>query len=261
MRRKGLWERHSVGRQVLVVLVVLIATGHRLTDQYHFLTEERWLHVRLGLFLTALIGAVVVLINTLGDLVVQRSSVKGEGRRTDIRKAVTSALITISEESQVPIKDLGANVFLVSRSKVRKKRLERIERVRLSETPLPSNVAWFEGKGLIGRCWNNERVEHVSWSKIARRWSGKDISEERWGSIPDADKQGFTKAEFVSMVGKYAEILAVPLQDANDKFMGCLAIDRIWRSGQPDLSVLNSSQVEGVATEAAAILRSVLAGV
>src|ERR671913_2492266 len=60
-----------------------------------------------------------------------------------------------------------------------------------------SDVVWGKGKGVIGKCWENRRLEHVLWAPIAHRYAGVDITEAVWVSIPatDAVKEPLTEEQ------------------------------------------------------------------
>jgi hypothetical protein len=142
----------------------------------------------------------------------------------------------------------------------RKPRLERLERIRLSDYPAMSDVPWTEGRGVIGDCWARARPEYVHWAPLAKKWSGKNITDAQWEKIKSEDKAGFTREQFMMMVGKYAEILAVPIKDDDGKVVGVVAVDRVWRADGRQDSLLNVTRVEDTVTSTAVVLQNVLAG-
>jgi hypothetical protein len=272
MRRQNWWMRNAMWRQVTVAVFVLAAGLLQGIDRYEIWSKTKWLHKPGLLFGSIALTGVLVLANTIGDLIVQRRAHAGEGRRVDIHKAVMGALVTISKEIDIVITDLGANVFLVKRglgyrnlrigkwslSVGRPPRLERIERIRLSEYPAMSAVPWTQSKGVIGDCWERARPEYVHWAPIAKKWSGKSISDEQWAKIKPEDKTGLSRQEFMEMVGKYAEIKAVPIKNKTGNVIGVVAVDRVWRSTGHQGKLLHTEAVEDTVVGAASVLQSVV---
>ena len=279
MRRQGWWTRFVLWRQGAVAVAVLLAGILQAMHRYDIKTEWGWAHSKKVLFASAAIAGGLVLINTFGDVVSQRRSHAGESRRLDIHKPVIAALVAVSSDTRLPITEFGANVFLVKKGvgyrwghkdfQIRSKtlrigripRLDRVERIRLSDSPAMSDVPWTQGKGVIGDCWQNGRPEYVHWAPLAKRWNGKNITEEQWATkIKPEDKAGFSREEFMKMVGKYAEIKAVPIKNGNGTAIGVVALDRAWRSNGPQEQVLNTEAVEDTITSTAAVLQNVLGG-
>jgi hypothetical protein len=269
--------RFVLQRQIVVAATVLIAGLLQAMDQNDIRKKWKWAHNDGLLFWTAVVATGLVVLNSIGDVIVQRRALAGEGRRLDIHKPVIAALVAVAADTGINITDLGANVFVVKkgigyrlgykewtvRTKTwrigRKPRLERAERIRLSDYPAMSDVPWTEGRGVIGDCWARARPEYVHWAPLAKRWSGKDITEAQWARIKPEDKAGFTREQFMMMVWKYAEILAVPIQD-DGKVVGVVAVDRVWRADGRQDSLLNITKVEDTVTSMAAVLQNVLAG-
>jgi len=273
MRRQGWWTRHALWRQIVLAVAVALGAVALAIDHNNIRPSWKWIHKDRTLFWITVSVAVLVLVNTVGDLVAQRRALAGEGRRLDIHQAVIGALVAVSQETGLLITELGANVFIAKKwfgykswtwfgrtfHLGRRPRLERIERIRLSDYPARSNVPWTQGKGVIGVCWEHGRPEYVDWAPIARRWQGKDISEAQWARISDKDKAGFSRTEFMEMVAKYAEILSVPIRNNSGNVMGVIAVDRVWRSSAPVGQLLKTESVEETVTSAASVLQSVLA--
>lgn len=260
MRRQNWWTRFAIWRQGGVGIAALAAGTLQALDQYEIAKKLTWLHDETVLFWSVVAAGGLVLLNTVGDVVVQQKAFAGEAERVDIHKTVMGALAAVSKTTEVVITDLGANVFVVKQRRFRKGDLLRIERIRLIDYPAMSDVVWTEGKGVIGLCWQNKRTEHVNWTPIARRWAGKPITDRQWDGIPERHKAGFSKADFMAMVGKYAEIVAVPVKNEQGEVIGVLAIDRVWRKDEAPRVLLKDHEIENLVTTAAVVLRSVLAG-
>lgn len=255
MRRQSFWTRSALARTILAAIVVAAAAAYQAFDRFKLYPEAVWLHNSAALFWSVVAAGIIVVTNTVGDEVSKRAAIKDQGRRVDIYKGALSALAVISQETGVIITQLGANVFVVDGK--RSKRLSRVERIRLADVPGMSKVSWTDGKGVIGRCWKNKRIEHEDLSAKTELYGGRDITDDEWASMDAAQKNGFSKEEFVEMVGKYSEILAIPLRSTSGGVIGCVAFDRRWE-GVRTPSVLNTPAVRDIGEVAAGVLQKVV---
>jgi hypothetical protein len=259
LRRRTWWVRYSLQRNVVVTTTVLGSGFLQAIERYDVFLNQSWIHSTSTQLGSVSVASFAVLLNTVGDAIIERSRRIGEDRRIDLRKPVISALAVISQQTGIFITELGANVFLLA-GRGAKRRLERVERVRLSDNPPMSNIKWTYGKGVVGRCWANGRPEYFEWKPIADRWAGKDITDEQFEAMRELHKQGLDKQEFMAMVAKYAEIYAVPIRDEFGQFIGCLTFDRQWRPDDPRRELLRGPWIEDLAATTASVLQSVLTG-
>lgn len=214
-------------------------------------------------FVTLLVVGLFVLIDSIAGAVRAARRPGLEKKRQRISKAILGSLKSVQDETGVRLEVLGGSVFVPKRTRwLRRKRLARIERYRLSDYPQPSRVVWSEGKGAIGEAWRSGVESHVAWADVASRWGrGAIRSEEDFAQVPLEDRAGFDWEEFAGIVDKYAEILAVPIMSSDgSKVLGVYAIDvpldprdRLQTGRQ-----LNTQAVLAVATACAALLRDVL---
>jgi len=181
-----------------------------------------------------------------------------------MQKAITAALVEISAETTISLPILGASVFRVQK-RIRLTKswpfvgwesfLFRVLHFRLSASPQPSTVVWTPGKGAIGQCVRSRRAVHKNWSPIARRYRHKPPSAAKYASLPAETKSGFTYEEFIGIVEKYAEILAVPIMSEDGaNILGVISIDRPYDPARTD-EVLDTPAVEGIAETAVAAIR------
>lgn len=251
------------------------------------------MHRGLALFLKLLLGAVLfllVLFNGLVDqsvikddpvarvvlltvtgLIVLVDSVwtsvatfRGRGRaarQERIRLFLLPVIREVARRHSLDVTLLGASVFRVRRHFWRpwRKRLERVDRYRMSDFPQQSKVVWVSGKGAIGEAWRKVAIEHVDWKPIQARWgNGRIKTDADWAAVPETDRWGMTRDEFMNIVDKYSEILAVPLLGANStKCSGVLSLDVPIRANVGSL-VLGDDDIVEKATEAAAVIHNVL---
>jgi hypothetical protein len=169
---------------------------------------------------------------------------------------VVSALVTISRTTGVDLAALGGSVF-VPRSFGRWRHLHRIVRSRMLDAPQQSSVQWSKGKGVIGRVWQEKREIHHNILAIGTRWKNVDITQEVFERISDDARMGFVREEFQGIVGKYAEILGVPVFAGGDSASGAviavLAFDVPSTVSHPLLGAcLNTTAVREVAASCAA---------
>lgn len=267
------WHRARLWWHVVIAAAVLGAAVLHGFGEFHLLRHVGWLHAGSTQFWGVTGVALVVFVDSSIRARHEYKRPAAEVARVRVRKPALGALITVAamtkwnecdgEEGlcfQRRLQDLGANVFIAGRRRLwRQPRLRRLERIRLTDYPQPSSVHFSQGKGVVGLCWRNARPEHVDWSPIARRWGSSDLSGDEWAKIPEEDKYGFTRDEFVAMAGKYAEILAVPVTEPDGTLLGCLAVDRVYDPTQDDATVLNDHGVIRAVTVAASSIADVIA--
>lgn len=167
-----------------------------------------WLFVPLSI---ATAGSI---IDTGTKTVRAKRAPRREEDMNDVRQAAVQAHQEIARVANVPAQGLGVCVWEVRhyRPFLRKPRLHRIVRFRLTLQSAPSDVDWTAGKGVIGAVWRTKTRKHVDWRGIASRW-GRGLTDDDWAKIPSDTKFGFDRDEFEEICGKYAEVLAVPIKD------------------------------------------------
>ncbi|WP_347123295.1 hypothetical protein [Microbacterium sp. SY138] len=182
-------------------------------------------------------------------------------RQERIRLFLLPVIREVARRHRIDITLLGASVFRVRRrfGLFGRKQLERVDRYRMSDLPQQSKVVWVSGKGAIGEAWRNVAIEHVDWRPIQARWgSGKVKTEADWTRVPLEDRCGMTMAEFLNIVDKYAEVLAIPILKPNTtRCDGVLSLDVPIRANVGSL-VLNDVDTVEKATEAATVIHNVL---
>jgi hypothetical protein len=114
---------------------------------------------------------------------------------------------------------------------------------------------WFKGKGTIGKCWELDRPVYKYWLPIALRHGNGNLTPQTFARISKDAKMEMSREEFVSIVDKYAEILAVPVKNHEGQIVGVLSVDlarknRTLHDGQ----ALSTPDVEGFVTTAAAVI-------
>ncbi|GAA4351191.1 hypothetical protein [Microbacterium rhizosphaerae] len=185
------------------------------------------------------ISLIILGVDNVGTLIV-RGSRRRRGRRMDrLEDALMVALLQIVRETpQLHLEDLGANAYVVSGRD--SKRLHRVARLRPGRYPQESGVAWGSGKGMVGACLDQKKRVYRNWYAVAKKYGNTDISPEAFEKIPVNTRCGFTYEEFVSIVGKYSEVLAEPIWDLrNDgRILGVLTVDRAYRSGESEYTPL-----------------------
>ena len=204
------------------------------------------------------LGALTAVDNT--RLAVRRAKEPGEEeRRLRIHKTLLGALIVISENRGVRVSHLGSSVFVERRvGLLRRKALVRRERVRISEFPPATEIKWEKGKGAVGTCWETGATVHRDRRKVAEKYTGVTLNESQWKGVSAKSKSGFSRTEFVSMVGKYAEILAVPIRSSSGELIGIVSVD-LTVDAPDGRMVLEGRDVEVLVTESTVIVRDDIA--
>jgi len=173
----------------------------------------------------------------------------------NIRRAAETAMVRVSEITEdLPVQRMGVNVFVVRKTRWRRRPyLHRLVRSRIGLGVTRSDVVFTEGKGVIGRCWDEKRAAYCHWQPIYKRYADRTLDEAAWAKVPDKHRWGFSREDFLAMVDKYAEVRAVPLtSERGGTFLGCVALDR--EVGSDSRQLLNSSAVLKILTEAAGVI-------
>ena len=182
--------------------------------------------VGLGTFVTSAQGTVAAAKSTRRELA-----------RARITKASIAAVFHVSNETKINPLAIGVSVYKASRRLSIQGmwppihfvyQLDRVSRFRLNDIPQPSTVRWRSGKGTVGACLETGRWQHKNWSAIAQRYSESAVpTRDQFQALPAEEKSGFTYEEFIGIMHKYSEVLAVPIKsDGGATVLGVLAIDR-----------------------------------
>lgn len=177
-----------------------------------------------------LVGAlsVLTLLDTIRRAIFRFSERARMKKKAEIRKQLSALAAGIAKITGQPIEDIGCGLFLVQRRWFGyADRLVRFERVRLIDNVPASDVKFTKGKGTVGECWQNQRKAHDEWDSRNERYANRSLTDEEWNQLAEEDRRGFTREEWVSLVGKYSEVVAMPVM-VDEKFRGCLAVDRRW---------------------------------
>lgn len=86
----------------------------------------------------------------------------------------------------------------------------------------------LSGEGpVIGVCWQDASLCHRDLRQLAKKYgqNGRkqthaQITREEFDALPAEEKMGLRFEDFRRIIGKYAEVLAVPMYDRNEKLIG-----------------------------------------
>lgn len=208
---------------------------------------------------------VLLAVDNAGTLISRGVHRRWRGRTAEIESALLTMHVQVSKHG-IPFEQLGSGIFVVSprdrffRRSDQPLRLSRHLRYRPSNYPQQSGVAWAPGKGAVGVCWEARKPVHRNWHNLAKKWRHVDtIADDTWTRIKEETKMGFSKSEFLSIVDKYSEILAVPIwhPEKDNKLIGIMSIDRTYlESNDAFLPVLGSKETrEDVVTTSSLVSR------
>jgi len=261
MKDWGRWTSFAAHALGAVVAFLVILQGALVQAKVGVAGHDWWAHPRLQFLGVILVGLLALTDGVTGAYRRVVGPAK-ERAQSDRRQCLLGALVTVNKLApDVDLSELGLNAFMVRRDGwQREEILHRVERYRLSDSPHPSKVRFTSGKGIIGRCWANKRPEYINWQPIAEKYGGRELNDQEFAEIREATRGGFTRADFVSLVGKYAEIHAVPIVAEDGQFLGVLALDREAREPVDGLQLLKDHKIRVVLDEAAKIMASVLPG-
>lgn len=183
------------------------------------------------------------------------------GRQEAVDLALVDALLLVSDITGYDKWGVGVTAWVVRRRGLRRiPVLERLARRRLTNRPAPSNIAWTKGKGIIGRCWELETEVHKDLRAACRKYPQGNITAERFADVSGDLRQGMSLDEFHRMIGKYGEVLAVPMKDKTGAFVGCIAVDIPIDRCDQGVARLGRVEVREVAATTAALVARVIGG-
>lgn len=247
-----------VGVVWLVVLATLaFITGlakfvdERVTSEHFAWVHSAWLQgpLTIGLATAVFVDAVARGLGLIGRE-------KEAELRSEIRKQLGTAIATACKAAQIPPTELGAGFFMVRPDG---SQLHRVERVRLLDNVVASEVAFTRGMGTVGKCWDEGRTIHHSWAAVNLRWASNPPNEATWMARHKKTQHGLDYTSWTSLLGKYSEVLAVPVVVPGTGLVGVIALDRRWHDGTPDgPSVLNRSAVKDAVSAVAQVLGATL---
>lgn len=149
---------------------------------------------------------------------------------------------------------VGVSAFRVAKDWRGHEYLELIKRERVQDDPpASSGIRWTKGKGVIGKCWEDNADVYRDLSALAATHAR--CTRERYDELGNADKMGLPYKEFYGMIGKYSSVLAYPIVKQGE-FVGVVAVDLPLQASHPD--VLNQPPVRQVVGGAARLLATLL---
>jgi hypothetical protein len=162
--------------------------------------------------------------------------------RTDLSRVLQQGAFRIAGLSSVSVQSLGLSVFRLPSGPYSERRaLERLERHRFDDHPGPSHIRWTKGKGVVGMCWFEQRAIHRDLRRIAGQVRRHD--PRAFASAGDA-AAGMSPSEFERIATKYAEVHAMPINDATGAMIGILVVDIPYNAAATGAPKLNLPDVE-----------------
>lgn len=142
------------------------------------------------------------------------------------QKALIGVLLAVARSKGVQVEYLGSSIFVLRPTGLlRKRQLVRRVRFRLANHPQATEVEWAKGKGTVGTCWETGRTTYRYRRPVAEKYGARNFDEDQFGLLKKGVTSNFSREEFMSMVCKYAEVLAVPIRSEQGEFMGVVSID------------------------------------
>jgi hypothetical protein len=228
------------------------------------LDQTKIVHVSKWWELAGLVGVGLITFGDNTRALIQASS---EAKRSEAKRKVfrdtVAALSTIAEKNSISIMHLGASVFLIKKKIVwvgwrkgfwrRPEILDRWDRIRLSDHPQPSKVRWSLGKGAVGSAWKTGRAAHRDWKNINARWGSRSPTTQQFAGMAAHTRAGLEHAEFVALLGKYSETLAVPIMNDGGRVFGVLSVDVACTGNVP--TILDDRDVEKLLENTVGLVR------
>ena len=176
-----------------------------------------------------------------------------------VNMTLYGALKAVSQLPNAPELDaMGVSIWRVRQLPLGGKvNLRRALRYRLTATPQPTEVKWTSGKGVIGKAVRERVPAYADWRSLNKRYfgtNGSKLKEETFRKLPQEQRLGLTYGEFQAFLGKYAEVLAVPVVSESGSPIGCISLD-VCVSRASSNPFLDSQKVRDVIDGTAALIR------
>ncbi len=259
------WSTLGASLKSLAVIYRLVFAAAGLSVVVlHTLIDNKLVHWSAWIVVAVAIAVgTLAFIDNVRVIVYNRQAYEREKARSEMHQPLIGALNSILEARKVPLDPLGISVFVIRRTwglnwwvvPWRGKQLKQIFRFRLSNYPPEAAVRWTRGKGAIGACWENSIPVLQNRREVAARYGekGQPPTKENYNELPEEDRSGFTRLEFIQTIDNWGEILAVPIWAENAaRLIGVLSIDCLMSYyTTPDMKVLDYDEVRVFARGAA----------
>jgi hypothetical protein len=154
----------------------------------------------------------------------RRRDEERRGLARQVSETLRIALVQIIDLTGLDWKAIGLNAFMIERrGRWRSElHLRRIGRERISIHPLPSEVVWTRGKGVIGRCWDLNSDVAVDLAKHFAPYQG--LTEAEWDALPPDERFGLSYLEF-RRTDHLGPVVATPIQKSDGTIVGVVSVD------------------------------------
>lgn len=245
IRRWKLFRRRcAYGYRVLLAALATGLVTLKAAQKYNvWQTPPTWLGVAL---------IVVVGLGTLRESIhgARRPAIsdKGDRLKANVESVVAAATLAASriDGGWAGIEELNGRIYLLSAyGPLRTPYPERWGVTGISDDTQVTDVEWAPGKGALGRCWEDGEPAHTDWTGAAAQYAGlARVPEAEFNSLVPDVRQGFGLREFLALVSKYSEVLAVTIKNPDGEVVGFITLNRRFNpaSGHPG-AMLTSPQV------------------
>lgn len=217
-------------------LGVVILASAQYADQKIDPHKAHWLHSDLFQFSLAGIVFGAIGVDSFRRSVRRFRAHSESSQRLQIRDILMSLLATLADTTPALAADLGAGLY-IEQQRFRQPRsaLKRAVRVRLIDSIPDSGISFTPGKGAVGSCWQTRREQFHDWSPVNRAHAGAPPERSQWQKhVSTKSRFGFEYDEWMRLLGRHAEVAAVPITDSSGKLVGVLAVDRAWEEDGVD---------------------------
>jgi len=245
-------RRWAVAWRIVIALAALGAAAWKSLIDLKVFAGTTQLGIALVVFPASLVA-----VESIRSAVAAYRRPQTEQDRNQILLLLRGAILTISDVTHVPEREIGANLFRIRRAWYApwNCHLHRMLHERMSFSPQPSSVKWTRGKGVIGAAWENRQTQVANLTRLPAELAAV-VDEATFQLIDESTRGGFTYAEFQGLRGKYAEALASPvLSHDGTRVIGVVSFDipSTVRSPAPG-ALLDDARVIGAAEEVSSFL-------
>ncbi len=238
-------------RIILRTLPLVVASFASTSLALH--EADIWNLTRKERVLAVLVLAAVGLTESLGRVI---GGVIRERRLREARwfsETLKALLVQVVQASQLDWTAVGVNAFVVRHRHgwIGRRVLRRVGRERIRSTPVPSNVLWTRGKGVIGRCWalgtdlGVDLRDHFA--------DVEDSTADEWEELTEEQRLGLSYDDF-QRTRQHGVVVATPLLDRRERVIGVISADSL----EGPLERLWNDQVREALGAAAVAIRNLL---
>ena len=147
-----------------------------------------------------------------------KKAIISENNEIKIHKGLSRAVAEIASSTGVEIRDIGIHLWLITESSKHGKVLQRVARVRMSDTTPSETYCWKKGEGVVGQCWEKQ-------TDIALNISDSlNMSAVDWNAQTFDCRMGMSHNQFLESTKYFKAIFSSPIVPEYET-VGCISLN------------------------------------